>query len=90
FGASDESRSELPDGTTVENSERLRDYLADQRLQAVAFSTMKHLTIYSIGRSITYQEEQSLKRRVAELASDGYRLRDMIKSVVHSDAFLMK
>ncbi|MEO1529960.1 MAG: DUF1592 domain-containing protein, partial [Planctomycetota bacterium] len=90
FTPSPDSTSTLPDGTSVANSLRLRDYLAEEKLQRVAFSTMKHLTTFAIGRSLTYQEDQALQKQVTRLSSDGYRLRDMVHGIVRSDAFLMK
>jgi hypothetical protein len=85
-----DARSTLPDKWEINGFHGLQRYLAEDRLDQVAFSVLKHLTIYATGRSLTYNEIEFLKRDSRKLKADGYRLRDMIRYVVHSDVFLTK
>lgn len=85
-----DARSTLPDKTEIADFAGLRKYLADDRLDQVAFSVLKHLATYAAGRSLTYQELEFLRRDGLRLKPDGYRLRDMIRYVVTSKVFLEK
>ncbi len=85
-----DARSTLPDQTEVAGFHGLQRYLAEDRLDQVAFSVLKHLTIYATGRNLSYSEVEFLKRDCRKLKPAGYRLRDMLQYVVHSEAFLTK
>jgi len=85
-----DAESELPDGTAVSGLPGLKQYLAADRIDQVAFSFLKHLSSYAVGRSLTYNELENLKQAGPELKSSGYRLQDMIRFVVNSDVFLKK
>ena len=84
------AKSTLPDTTEVDGFVALREYLANDRIDQVAFSFLKHMTTYAIGRSLSYNEIETLKEKQLELKADGYRMREMIRFVVTSDAFLEK
>ena len=45
---------------------------------------------YANGRTLTYNELNSLKQDGLTLRADGYRMQDMIRFVVHSETFLEK
>jgi hypothetical protein len=85
-----DARSKLPDGTEVDGIDGLRRYLADDRIDQVAFSVLKHLTTYATGRTLTYNELDYLKRDGRKLRADGYRMKDMLHYVVNSRMFLEK
>ena len=85
-----EAHSVLPDGTTIDGVRTLKDYLLAHKLDRIAFSVMKHLMTYAIGRDLTYNEVESLKETGLELRSDGYRMQDMIRFVVQSEPCLEK
>jgi mono/diheme cytochrome c family protein len=85
-----DARSTLPDRTEVGGVADLKRYLAEDRLDQVAFSVLKHLTVYACGRSLTFNELEFLKRDGRRLKADGYRMQDLIRYVVHSSAFLEK
>ena len=86
----DGAHSKLPDGTEVADLNGLKTYLADQRIDQVAFSFHKHLATYATGRSLTYNELVYLREEGVRLRADGYRVQDMLKFVIHSDLFLKK
>lgn len=85
-----DARSTLPDKTEVADFAGLRKYLADDRIDQVAFSVLKHLTIYAAGRNLTYAELEFLRKDGLRLKADGYRMREMILYVVKSRMFLEK
>lgn len=85
-----DARSTLPDGTVVIDLIGLKDYLADERVDQVAFSFMKHLACYAVGRSLSYNEVAFLQERGLQLKADGYRMQDIIRFVIKSDLFLKK
>jgi hypothetical protein len=84
------AHSTLPDRTEVAGFQELQRYLAEERLDQVAFSVLKHLAIYATGRNLTYNELRDLKRDGSELRATGYRVQDLLRLVVHSPMFLEK
>jgi cytochrome c553 len=85
-----DARSTLPDKRKVAGVNELRRYLANDRIDQVAFSVLKHLSIYAIGRSLTFSELDYLRRNGVKLKGDGYRMHDMIRFIVNSPMFLEK
>lgn len=85
-----DARSTLPDHTEVSGANDLKRYLANDRIDQVAFSFLKHLAIYASGRSLTYSERNQLKQDGLKLKADGYKMKDMIRYVVNSPMFLEK
>lgn len=85
-----DARSTLPDHTEVSGANDLKRYLANDRIDQVAFSFLKHLAIYASGRSLTYSERNQLKQDGIKLKADGYRMKNMIRYVVNSPLFLEK
>jgi hypothetical protein len=85
-----DARSTLPDHTSVSGANDLKRYLAEERIDQVAFSFLKHLATYASGRSLAYSELSLLKKDELKLKADGYRMKDMIRYVVNSPIFLEK
>jgi hypothetical protein len=85
-----DARTTLPDNTEVAGADSLKRYLAEDRIDQVAFSVLKHLATYAAGRSLTYSELDYLKRDGLKLKTGGYRMRDMVRYVVNSKIFLEK
>ena len=85
-----DARSTLPDKTKVAGVADLKKYLADDRIDQVAYSVLRHLATYATGRTLTYREVEDLKRDALKLKSAGYRMQDMLRFVVASKLFLDK
>jgi Protein of unknown function (DUF1592)/Protein of unknown function (DUF1588)/Protein of unknown function (DUF1595)/Protein of unknown function (DUF1585) len=85
-----DARSTLPDKTEVGGLDDLKRYLAEDRIDQVAFSVLQHLATYATGRSLSHNELGSLKRDAVKLKASGYRMQDMIRYVVNSPMFLEK
>ena len=85
-----DAKSTLPDKTEVSGANDLKRYLAEDRIDQVAFSFLKHLATYATGRTLTYNELNYLKQDGLKLKAGGYRMQDMIRYVVNSKMFLEK
>lgn len=84
------SRSKLPDGTEIQDLSELKRYLANDRMDQVAYSFLKHVTCYAIGRSLGYIEMQNLREQARGMTSGEFLTQDLIRFVVHGDLFLKK
>jgi hypothetical protein len=89
-GVAVDAKSRLPDGAEVEDLKGLKSYLVDGRFDQVAFSFLKHVASYSVGRSLSYNELEFLRRESRNLHSRECRMQDLIKFIVKSDLFLKK
>jgi hypothetical protein len=85
-----DAHSTLPDGVEIDGANDLKRYLAEDRIDQVAFSFLKHLSAYACGRTLTYSELAYLKQDALKLKPAGYRMQDMIRYVVNSKMFLEK
>ena len=85
-----DASSELPDGTQVAGFEALRTYLTGDHMDQVAYAFIKHLATYGLGRSLSFHEQDELKKQCLTLKPGGYKTRDMIHWLVKSDLFLKK
>lgn len=85
-----DASSTLPDKTVVKGANDLKRYLAEDRIDQVAFSVLKHLATYANGRTLTYNEINFLKQEGLKLKPSGYRMKDMVRFVVTSKLFLEK
>lgn len=80
----------LPDKTAIKDTASLKEYLATDRIDQVAFSFLKHLATYATGRDLSYNEIEFLREAGLQLKADGYRMQDMLQFVVSSNLFLKK
>ncbi|MEZ6051967.1 MAG: DUF1592 domain-containing protein [Planctomycetaceae bacterium] len=85
-----DASSTLPDKTEVRDLNELKAYFADDRLDRVAFSFLKHLTSYATGRTLSFYETAQLEEQALALRLHDYRMQDLIRFVVQSDMFLKK
>jgi mono/diheme cytochrome c family protein len=85
-----DAKSTLPDHTEVNGANDLKRYLAETRVDQVAFSVLKHLATYANGRSLTFYELNQLRQESAKLKPTSYRFKDMIHLVAQSKLFLEK
>lgn len=82
--------STLPDETQIADVNELKSYLTSDRIDQVAFSFLKHLATYAIGRSLTYSEIEFLKEEGVGLKDGDYRMQELIRFIVRSPLFLEK
>jgi hypothetical protein len=87
---SSETTSQLADGTKITNALELKKHLAGELSDQVAWSVARHLACYAIGRDLTYGESNQLKMQLEKLAAERYPMRGLLRTVIHSDAFMTK
>ena len=80
----------MPDGTEIKDLNALKEYLVNDRIDKVAFSYLKHLASYAIGRSLRYNELAFLEEKGIKLRQDDYRMQEMLRFIIKSDLFLKK
>lgn len=85
-----ESQSTLPDETIVANTQELKQYLAEERLDQVALSVVTHLATYATGRDLSYNEIEYFREATLQYADDGFLLQDLLRLVISSPTFLEK
>ena len=85
-----DARSILPDKTEIKDLNGLKAYLANDRIDQVAFSFLKHAACYAVGRSLTYNELVFLQEQCVPLKSNDYRMQELLRFVIKSDLFLKK
>ena len=68
----------------------LKPYLADDQINKVAFSFLKHLATYASGRTLSYNELEFLREQAVELKKTDYRTMDAFRIVINSPLFLEK
>ncbi len=85
-----DSQSQLPTGKAVNDFAEFQQFLASEMHAQIEYSLVKHLTVYAIGRSLTYNEDLQLKQSILTATGKRQGLRDLIHQVVQSDPFLKK
>ena len=85
-----DARSTLPDKTEIKDLNDLKAYLANDRIDQLAFSFLKHAASYAVGRSLTYNELVFLQEQSAPLKANDYRMQELLRFVIKSDLFLKK
>ena len=80
----------MPDGTEIADLKGLKAYLANDRLDQVAFSFVKHIACYATGRSLTYNELVFLRKECINSHLNDYRMQDLVRFVIQSDIFMKK
>ena len=79
----------LPDGTAFDGVAELRAALVRRPERFVTTMTEKLLT-YALGRGLTHADMPAVRRILRETADGGYRLQDIILSLVRSDQFQLR
>jgi hypothetical protein len=85
-----DAKSTLPDKTEIGGVNDLKRYLAEERIDQVAFSFLKHLATYASGRTLSYNEQVYLKQDALKLKAGGYGMQDMVRYIAGSKLFLEK
>jgi Protein of unknown function (DUF1592)/Protein of unknown function (DUF1588)/Protein of unknown function (DUF1587)/Protein of unknown function (DUF1595)/Protein of unknown function (DUF1585)/Planctomycete cytochrome C len=85
-----DARSTLPDGTEIHDLNSLKEHLATEKLDRVAFSVLKHLASYATGRTLSYNEVEFLDEQAVRLRSTNYPTRELVQLIIKSDIFLKK
>jgi len=79
----------LPDGTTFEGFEGLREVLLEKRRDDFVLTVVEKLLTYALGRELEHTDVPAMRTIMKETAPD-YQLSTMIKSIINSTPFLMR
>ena len=85
-----EKATVLPDGTQVDGSVELINYLLENKKQQFSTGFTKHLLTYALGRSLEWSDQPLIQQLSNEFQANDYKLHPLITSIVQSDAFKNK
>jgi hypothetical protein len=80
----------LPDGHKLDGVDSLKNYLANQRKDEFARSLVTRLTTYALGRRPELSDDATINELTTHFATNEYRIRGLIHSIVASELFLTK
>ncbi|MCG8651138.1 MAG: DUF1592 domain-containing protein [Pirellulales bacterium] len=86
-GAAIDASGQLPGGRSFDGAARLSEVLGKSERKAFATTVVTRLLTFAIGRELTPGDRCTVDEIVAETASDGHRLVDLIFAVVNSRPF---
>ncbi|HEY1174396.1 MAG TPA: DUF1592 domain-containing protein [Verrucomicrobiae bacterium] len=81
-----DASGELPDGRKFSGPEQLKQLMA-QDLDQFAIVFTQKLATYATRRSMTFSDRAELAQIAAKEKADGYKLQDMVESLILSDLF---
>ncbi len=82
-----DTKTKLPDGTTIDGLAGLRDYLLKTRRDAVLRQFCRKLLGYSLGRGIQLSDEPLLQEMQQQLQKHDYRFSAAIETIIGSRQF---
>ena len=88
-GAPIDASGRMPDGTTFNGVDGLRDFITARPYEFVNTMTEKLLT-YAIGRSLEYYDGAAVRAVLRRAEPEGYRLSSLILGIVESTPFQMR
>lgn len=80
----------LPGGMELNGPEQLKEHLLQQRKEDFAESLVSRMLMYALGRRLELSDQPEVVKLTKQFASDDYRLRNLIQSLVTSEAFQTK
>jgi mono/diheme cytochrome c family protein len=88
-GVAIDSSGKLPDGTSVNNPDELRNALL-RRPDQFAQTFTEGLMTYANGRKVEYWDMPTVRRIVRNAAASDYRFSTIVSAIVRSDQFRMR
>jgi hypothetical protein len=88
--SSPDVRGQLPNGTTFEGLQGLKQVIVQQRLDDLCKQVSRKLLSYALGRQLEYYDEPALSKIVAAVERDEYRFQTLIHEIVDSYPFQYK
>ena len=82
--------SSLPDGTKLSGLLELKKYLLEQRSDEFSEAIARKMMTYALGRSLELTDNREMTEITDKFISGGHKLRDLIVTIVQSDAFTTK
>ncbi|WP_010134768.1 DUF1592 domain-containing protein [Ochrovirga pacifica] len=85
-----DSKSVLPDGTTVVGVKGIKQYILAQKKEEVTRSVVKHLFAYALGRNVTFADDKEINNIVKKVREDHYKFQAILREIVLSPSFSRK
>ena len=82
-----DTKTKLPDGTSIDGLTGLRDYLLKARRDAVLRQFCRKLLGYSLGRGIQLSDEPLLQEMQQQLQKHDYRFSAAVETIIRSRQF---
>ncbi len=80
----------FPGGVDAVGVPGLQDYIREHRQDRYLENLSRKLLVYALNRSLQLSDESLVDKMTAALASDGYRFRALVETIVTSPQFLNK
>ena len=84
---SDDTKTVLPDGATVDGIDELKRYLVANRKDDFAEALGRKLFAWGLGRSLSFSDDTEVNAITEEFRKADYRIIPLIESIVTSDSF---
>ena len=82
-----DTETTLPDGTSIDGADGLRDYLLNVRRETFIRHFCRKLLGYALGRAVQLSDEPLLDKIMGDLVANDYRLSTAVEAIVLSDQF---
>lgn len=83
-----DAKGQLPRGETFTNYSEFKELTVKHYLPDLTRGIMENLMLYATGRQADVADVAEIKAAMSELEAGGYPMRDVLKAVVRSKAFL--
>lgn len=87
FQAKADAKTELIDGTKLNGINELKKYIKDNKQENVTRSVTKHLLAYSLGRDLSYMDNEDIDQIVNKTMEQNYGFKDLVKNIISHDIF---
>jgi hypothetical protein len=82
-----DARATLPGGHEVNGLEDLKKHLLTEKREQFARTLVSRMLAYSLGRSLELGDRETVETITAQLIKNDYKLQNLIRLIVTSDAF---
>ncbi|WDE97054.1 DUF1592 domain-containing protein [Lentisphaera profundi] len=87
FNAKADSKTELLDGTKLNGINELKKYIKENKQENVTRAVTKHLLAYSLGRDLSYMDNEDIDQIVHKTMEQKYGFKDLVKNIISHDIF---
>ena len=90
FNPKADAATQLLDGTDLNGVAELKSYLLKSKKDALTRSVIKHLLSYSLGRELSYMDNEDITDLVKQVQGQNYGFQDLVKNIIKHDIFSRK
>lgn len=89
-GKNPDTSVELPDGASINGVAEMKAYIVDSQRDTFTRSLVEHLLAYSLGRDMSFADDDAITTLVKKIANRDYKFQAVIEEVVSSPLFLQE